>query len=154
MPCKVLLAFFYGFGAWNWFILAVLLFILETVVPGVHFLWFGIAAVVVGVARPGDRHRLAVAAHRLRRHLGADRVLGAPLRARRRATSDLPDLNIRGQQYVGRSLIVEQAIQNGRGKVRVGDTLWHAEGPDCAGRRARHRHGAKGNVLVVERATA
>ena len=25
-------------GFWNWFILAVLLFILETVVPGVHFL--------------------------------------------------------------------------------------------------------------------
>ena len=42
------LAFFYGFGVWNWLILAVLLFILEAVVPGVHFLWFGIAAVIVG----------------------------------------------------------------------------------------------------------
>jgi len=37
-----------GFGAWNWFILAALLFTLETFLPGVHFLWFGIAAVVVG----------------------------------------------------------------------------------------------------------
>jgi membrane protein implicated in regulation of membrane protease activity len=32
----------------NWFILAVLLFILETAAQ-VHFLWFGLAAVVVGV---------------------------------------------------------------------------------------------------------
>ena len=61
------------------------------------------------------------------------------------ANSDLPDLNVRGQQYVGRSLVVEQAIQNGRGKVRVGDTLWHAEGPDVPGRRARHRHGGQGH---------
>ena len=35
-----------GFGAWNWFILGALLFTLETFLPGVHFLWFGIAAVV------------------------------------------------------------------------------------------------------------
>ena len=42
-------------GHWNWFILAVLLFILETVVPGVHFLWFGLAAVVVGCPRRWQR---------------------------------------------------------------------------------------------------
>ena len=142
-------------GHWNWFILAVLLFILETVVPGVHFLWFGLAAVIVGRHRAGDRHRLAMAADRLRRHLGADRVLGAPLLSRRkRAKSDLPDLNVRANQYIGRSLIVEQAIQNGRGKVRVGDTLWTAEGPDSpAGARVTVKE-AKGNVLVVERAAA
>ena len=41
-----LLAFFWGFGIWNWLILAVVLFTLETFVPGVHFLWFGLAAVI------------------------------------------------------------------------------------------------------------
>ena len=46
--CRAYCRLFYGFGVWNWLILAVLLFILETVVPGVHFLWFGIAAVIVG----------------------------------------------------------------------------------------------------------
>ena len=68
------------------------------------------------------------------------------------ATSDLPDLNVRGQQYIGRSLVVEQAIQNGRGKVRADDTLWLAEGPDApAGARVTVTS-TKGNVLVVERA--
>jgi membrane protein implicated in regulation of membrane protease activity len=38
---------FAGLGAWNRFILAAVLFILETFLPGVHFLWFGIAAIVV-----------------------------------------------------------------------------------------------------------
>ena len=56
------------------------------------------------------------------------------------ATSDLPDLNERGQQYIGRSLVVEQAIQNGRGKVRVGDSRVAGRGPRCAGRRAREGH--------------
>ena len=37
--------FFWNLGAWNWFIVAVALFALESVVPGVHFVWFGIAAV-------------------------------------------------------------------------------------------------------------
>jgi hypothetical protein len=65
------------------------------------------------------------------------------------AISDLPDLNVRGQQYVGRSVVVEQAIENGRGKVRVGDTLWSAEGPDApAGARVTVT-GSKGTVLVV-----
>ena len=36
-------------GAWNWLILAVVLLCLEVVTPGVSFLWFGLAAVVVGV---------------------------------------------------------------------------------------------------------
>jgi membrane protein implicated in regulation of membrane protease activity len=49
---------------------------------------------------------------------------------------------------------VEQAIQNGRGKVRVGDTQWLAEGPDLpAGTRVKVT-AAKGSLLVVERATA
>ena len=50
--------------------------------------------------------------------------------------------------------MVEQAIQNGRGKVRVGDTLWQAEGMDApAGARVKVT-ATNGNVLVVERATA
>jgi len=33
----------------NWFIVAVALFVLETIVPGVHFIWFGLAAAIVGI---------------------------------------------------------------------------------------------------------
>ena len=131
-----------------------LLFILETVVPGVHFLWFGIAAVVVGVLAlaTGIAWQWQVIAFGIisvltvfwvRRYVRPDV-----------AKSDLPDLNERGQQYIGRSLVVEQAIQNGRGKVRVGDTLWQAEGPDApAGARVTVT-AARGTVLVVERAPA
>ncbi len=141
-------------GLWSWLILAVLLFILETMVPGVHFLWFGIAALIVaviamatGMTWPWQLIAFGVISvltvFWVRRFYRAEA-----------AQTDLPDLNIRGQQYVGRSLVVEQAIQNGRGKVRVGDTLWQAEGPDVpAGARVTVT-AARGTVLVVERASA
>ena len=149
-----LLAYFVGFGVWNWFILAVLLFVLEFMLPGVHFLWFGLAAVIVGVLAlaTGVSWPFQVIA------FGVIAVLTV-FWVRRYvrtggASTDQPDLNERGQQYVGRSLVVEQAIQNGRGKVRVGDTVWQAEGPDApAGARVKVT-GARGTVLVVERATA
>jgi membrane protein implicated in regulation of membrane protease activity len=149
-----LYTFFAGMGLWNWLILAVCLFMLETMVPGVHFLWFGMAAVVVGIlaALTGMPWQLQVVAFGLlsvaavflvRRYLGSNV-----------AKTDLPDLNERGRQYIGRSLVVEDAILNGRGKVRVGDTVWQAKGPDTpAGARVTVT-GSEGTVLVVERATA
>ncbi len=144
-------------GPWSWLVAAVLLLALETVVPGVHFLWFGLAAAVVGV--------LAIA-------LGAagyGAVFGWPIQViafaalavmavffvRRWANpahnaSDLPDLNSRAAQYVGRTFVVAETIAGGRGKITVGDSLWAAEGPDLdIGAHVRVT-ATKGTVLVVE----
>jgi membrane protein implicated in regulation of membrane protease activity len=64
--------------------------------------------------------------------------------------TDQPDLNRRPEQFVGRVVVVEEAIARGRGKVRVGDTLWPAEGPDLpAGAHVRVT-AARGSVLAVE----
>jgi len=43
--------------------------------------------------------------------------------------SDQPNLNRPAAQLVGRVVVVAEAIEGGRGKVRVGDTLWPVEGP-------------------------
>jgi inner membrane protein len=52
--------------------------------------------------------------------------------------SDQPDLNRRAEQLIGRVLLLEEAIEGGRGKVRVGDTLWLAEGAELpAGTRVK-----------------
>ncbi len=55
------------------------------------------------------------------------------------AETDEPDLNVRGAQYIGRVVVVEDAISGGRGKVRVGDTLWPAQGSDTAKGARRRR---------------
>jgi membrane protein implicated in regulation of membrane protease activity len=150
-----LLTFFVGFGVWNWFILGVLLFVLEFAVPGVHFLWFGLAAGIVGLLAlaTGLTWPYQVIAFGI---IAVLTVFAVRRYARPDVNkSDLPDLNERALQYVGRSFIVEKAIENGRGKVRVGDSVWQAEGPDVpAGTRVKVT-GARGTVLVVvaERAT-
>jgi membrane protein implicated in regulation of membrane protease activity len=65
------------------------------------------------------------------------------------SASDQPDLNQRGAQLVGRVFVVTEAIDNGRGKIRVGDTLWHVEGADCPhGTRVRVE-GVRGTALLV-----
>jgi membrane protein implicated in regulation of membrane protease activity len=140
---------FLSLGAWNWLILAVVLLSLETVIPGVHFLWFGLAAAFIGfvalaIGMAWPWQVLAFVLVSVAVVFWVKRFVRPDV-----AISDLPDLNVRGQQYVGRSVVVEQAIENGRGKVRVGDTLWSAEGPDApAGARVTVT-GSKGTVLVV-----
>ena len=64
--------------------------------------------------------------------------------------SDEPDLNQRGLQLVGRIATVVEAIDGGRGKVRIGDTVWPAEGADMAAGRDVRIVSASATVLRVE----
>ena len=67
------------------------------------------------------------------------------------ATED-PDLNRRGTQYIGRVVPLFEAIETGRGRVRLGDTVWTVEGPELPqGTRVRIV-GCDGAVLQVEEA--
>jgi membrane protein implicated in regulation of membrane protease activity len=147
-------AFLWSLGPWNWLILAVALFLLEALIPGIHFLWFGLAAVVVAVfaIATGVTWQWQLIAFAI---VAVATVFLVRRFARPDAEpSDLPDLNERGRQYVGRKVLVEEPIANGRGRVRVGDTLWHAEGPDAPKGARMKVTGSRGTVLVVEREPA
>jgi membrane protein implicated in regulation of membrane protease activity len=65
--------------------------------------------------------------------------------------TDQPDLNLRASQLVGRVVLLEEAIEHGRGKARVGDTLWTVEGPDAPVGAQVRITAAHGTVLKVER---
>lgn len=141
-------------GSWNWFILAVVLIMLEFVVPGVHFLWFGIAAAIVGVialtTAVAWQWQLVAFAVLAVATVFVFRRFADP----RAAASDEPDLNVRGAQYIGRTFVVTNAITQGRGKIRVGDTTWNAEGEDAPVGARVTVVGVDGTALVVERADA
>lgn len=154
---SALISLFADLGPWNWFIAGVLLMALETLIPGVHFLWFGLSAVVVGILLF------------LLTAIGAGEAMSLPWQlvlfavvsvatvflVRRFANaqdveSEDKDLNHRSAQYFGRVVVVEDAITGGRGRVRVGDTLWVATGADAEkGTRVRIT-GANGTVFIVE----
>lgn len=138
-------------GPWAWFVAGLALFALETIIPGLHFIWYGVAALLVGflsVATGIDWQLQLVA-------FGLISVLTVLLVRRYSATAgtegEAEALHSRSQEYVGRVVMVEDAIVAGRGKVRVGDSVWIAEGNDMPkGTRARVVS-SRGTVLVVER---
>ncbi|MFT3729892.1 MAG: NfeD family protein [Hyphomicrobium sp.] len=140
------------FGPWLWFALAVFLFIMESIVPGVHFVWFGLSALIVGVigltTSFGWQWQLIAFAL-----IALAAVFWVRQKSREEsAKPDVPDLNVRGAQYIGRLVTIEDAIVNGRGKVRVGDTVWVAEGEDGPKGASVRVTGVDGTVLVVSRA--
>ncbi|MHA1165848.1 MAG: NfeD family protein [Alphaproteobacteria bacterium] len=141
---------FFELGAWNWLILAGLFFVLELLAPGIFLIWFGIAAGMVGALA-----LLTDITWQWQFVLFALLSLVAVLIARKffrsdAQQSDRPLLNLRAQQHVGKSFVVAETIKNGRGKVKIGDTLWLAEGPDAAQGVSVTVTAADGSTLTVE----
>jgi membrane protein implicated in regulation of membrane protease activity len=118
-------------GAWNWFIAAAVLLILELIAPGVYMLWLGIAALAVGLLslaidwswqlQGAAFAAIAVALFPLWWRFGRQ----VPLR------TDQPFLNRRAQALVGRVFTLEKPIIDGTGTIGVDDTVWRVTGPDC-----------------------
>ena len=134
---------------WHWCAGGLVLIGLETVAPGVFLLWIGLGAVAAGliVAATGIESweiqcLLFVALTFTSLFLGRKYI-------RKAAPSGDTTLNRRLASYVGREAEVAQAIVNGKGRIRLGDTLWIVQGEDCpAGARVRVT-GVDGSELVV-----
>ena len=136
---------------WHWWILALALIIAETVLPGSFLLWMGMSALVLGLLAwliPGMSWETQVMLFAV---LSLVSIVGWRMWQRRHPdVSDQPTLNRRGEQYIGRVFVLETPIENGFGKVRVGDSLWRVKGADApAGRRVKVAD-VDGVVLVVE----
>ena len=141
---------------WAWGLLGLILVIIEIMVPGVVFLWIGIAAFIVGavlLVLPDLSVQFQGALFAV---LSVVSVLGgrAYLRRHPLQTTD-NNLNRRGHQYIGRAFTLDEPIVNGKGKLHVDDTIWRIEGEDDlqAGTKVRVT-GVDGVVLVVSAADA
>jgi hypothetical protein len=138
---------------WHWWVLALILVILEMVLPGFFLLWIGIAAGITGLLLllvPATPWQVQFVVFGV---LALGSILAARYYIRRNPIeSEDRTLNRRGEQYVGRVFTIDEAIINGIGKVRVGDSVWRAAGPDLpAGERVKVV-GVDGTMLKVEKA--
>lgn len=141
-------------GAWNWMALGFALLAAEIVVPGVFLVWFGLAAITTGLLSLAlwdwwlwgwQTQTIVFLLLSLVIAVAGQRII----RARERPT-DQPLLNQRAAQMVGRTATLEEAIRDGHGRVRIGDTLWRVTGPDAEpGTRVRVV-GARDSDLIVE----
>jgi inner membrane protein len=146
-------AFLETFNHWGWWIFALVLFGIELLAPGVFFLWLGLAAVVVGfiaLALPDLGWQVDFIIFAVLGVISA--VLGR--RYWKPTSSDSPDptLNQRGAQYIGQTYVLQTAIENGHGRLMVGDGSWLVSGPDMPSGTKVRVTGVEGARLKVESA--
>ncbi len=138
-------------GQWNWMIAAGILFILEFLLPGFFLLFFGLAALITGVASfiiPMEwQYQFVIFALLSVANMYIARKFWNP-----HAPNDEPLLNQRGSQHIGKNFKLVTPLTNGRGKVKAGDTLWRVEGSDeLAEGESVKVIGARDSVLLVEK---
>ena len=135
---------------WLWLILGVVLGTAEVILPGFFLIWLAAAALVTGLAT-----LLLPIGTALQLALFAVLAVGAVYSGRRwfalnPIESDDPHLNKRGARMVGEIVTVAEAIEGGRGRVKVGDSVWSAKGPDAAAGARVRVVGVDGGVVLVE----
>lgn len=135
---------------WVWLALGLLLAVAEILIPGVFLLWMAGAAIITGIAAwflpigvPLQVVLFAVLA------IAAVFIGRAWLRANPVVDAD-PKMNSRGARMVGEVVQVTTAIEHGRGRVRLGDGEWIAQGADASVGSYVRITGSDGTVLLVE----
>lgn len=117
-------------SAWIWLIAGVALAIAELVVPGIFLIWLGAAALVTGMVALAASLSLPAEFGCFALMATVSVLAGRTVMARMPILSDDPLLNERTARLVGRKVVVAEAIVGGEGRVRVGDGIWPATGPD------------------------
>lgn len=142
-------------GPWNWVAFGLVLLVLEIAIPGVFLLWFGLAAIVIGVLTvmfanaafwPWEAQILVFLILALVLAYYGKRMMD------KGDETDEPLLNQRSAQLVGRTATLSEPIAEGRGRIKLDDTTWRIKGPDLpAGTRVKVTS-VDGNDLAVEAA--
>ena len=136
---------------WYWAVLGGVFAVIEVAVPAMVCIW--LAAAALGVAAiswryPGlawEHQALIFAALAV-----ASVALGRTAFGRTKANESEGRLNRRAESYVGRMFTLDGAIVDGRGRLRVDDTVWLVAGADLpAGTRVRVT-GTENTLLRVE----
>ncbi|GAB5389018.1 MAG: NfeD family protein [Alphaproteobacteria bacterium] len=134
-----------------WLIAGMILGAAEILAPGFVIIWFGLAAIIIAAISwfipdivwwvqvflfTGFTLGLLFVAHKYWKPTEGD--------------TDEPLLNNKAAQLVGRTATLIEPIEDGRGRVRVGDTTWSVTGPDLPeGRKVKIVNAASESVLEV-----
>lgn len=109
-----------------WIIIGLLLMIFEITAPGVFLLWFGLAALTTGAFQfflPLSLPlQLLVFAFSSAIWVFIGRKIYKRLGDVTKETNS--SLNERTKRYIGQVAIVEVSIENGQGRIHVGDNSW------------------------------
>ncbi len=134
---------------WWWLTAAIVLGIAELVVPGSFLIWIAAAAALTGAAALLLDVPLAGQFILFALFSVASVWLGRRFYGNAVPSGD-PLLNDRAARLIGETVVVVEAIRDGRGRVKVGDGVWPARGPDADVDARVKVTGADGACLRVE----
>ena len=140
-----------GFPWWGWVIVAGVLGLAELHLPGSYLIWIALGAALTagadatfGLSLEGQIGSFALASalscaggYFVYRHFS------------RSQRSEMP-LNERSRSMLGTRGVVCEALSSGHGKVRLGDGVWLASGPELAEGTPVVVTAVQGTRLVVE----
>jgi len=126
-----------------WLVFALVLMAGEMVIPEMFLLWLGFAALAVFAVLLGVPE-LPLLWQGVAFGVFSALSIWVYLKfiRNRVGPSDQPLLNRRGEQLVGQVFPLDLPIVDGRGRLKIGDAYWVAEGPDLP-------HGARVRVVSV-----
>ena len=136
---------------WYWLVLAAVFGVIEVAAPATVCIWLaaaalGVAAIAFFAPSLAWEHQALIFAALAVASVFFGRMVFAPTR------SPPPDrrLNRRAEYHIGRMFTLDGAIVDGRGRLKIDDTVWLIAGPDLpAGTHVRVT-GADNTLLRVE----
>ena len=143
-------------GPWNWAFFGLVLLALEVMLPSTFLLWPGLAALGVGAVtlllgtdNPVWPWQLQLIIF-LVLSLCIAYFGNKYVKQRNLEASEADGLNERGSQLVGKTGVISDAIVNGQGRIKIGDTTWRVSGPDTKSGQSMKVVGYNGGTLIVD----
>jgi inner membrane protein len=135
---------------WVWGVAAAVIGLAELHVPGSYLIWIAIGAActaavaaVAELALPGELGTFIAASI-------VSCTAGYFVYRRFAPRDDATPLNQRNRLMIGAKGVVCAAFTNGHGKVRLGDSVWLAEGPDLSEGTPVIVKSMRGTALIVD----
>ena len=138
---------------WGWLLIGMMLLAIELIAPFAFFLWLGVSALLTALILflfPTTIWQVQGLIFSMLAVVSV--ILSRRYLVHRQTESEIPNLNRRAQQYVGKVFILIECIEHGHGKIKVDDTYWQVSGPKLEkGSEVRITH-VNGAVFTVEKA--
>lgn len=138
---------------WHWCILGVVLLILELLTGGGFLFWIGLASLCTSlivflvpiISWPWQLVTFSALS------LVTCLLWYRYLKNKKQSSDSALTLNKRSAQYIGRQFELESAIIHGRGRVKIGDTIWRVAGDDMPIGTSVRVISVEGVILNVEK---
>lgn len=136
-------------GPWPWLVAGVVVLCTELLLPGMFLVWIGSALILVGAYQFFFELTFSIA---LISSVTLSIILvfiASKYIYPSETSASAEVLNERISGYIGRTYVLDWPIVNGRGKLRIDDTMWQIRGPDLPSGTEVRIHSFDGTQLHV-----